>query len=134
MNVVLDTSAVIELLLNKKHAPKIAEIIGNASRISTSDLFRIELTNVWKYVRAGLLEKQVALELQIAGVQLIDHFVKMEEYETEALSEAIRLNHSCYDMLFLCLARRTGSILVSFDKKLVQICEQEGISSVTFAE
>lgn len=131
MTLVLDTSAVVELLLNRTHASKIADLIENASKVVTSELYRIELSNVlWKYVRAGLLEKQDALFLQASGVQLIDHFAKMEEYETEALSEAIRLNHSCYDMLYFCLARRAGAMLVSLDSKLVQLSEKECVSVV----
>lgn len=131
MTIVLDTSAVVELLLNRTNASKIEDLIRNASQVVTSDWFRIELSNVlWKYVGAGLLEKQDALFLQSSGVQLIDHFAKMEEYEIEALSEAIRLNHSCYDMLYFSLARSSGAMLVSLDSKSVQLAEKVCVSVV----
>jgi predicted nucleic acid-binding protein len=61
---------------------------------------------------------------------LIDEFVPISENNLEALNEAIRLEYSAYDMLYLTLARRTGAILLTLDKPLNAIAEKEGIEII----
>ena len=51
--------------------------------------------------------------------------------EGEKSNEAVRLNHSAYDMLHLVLARRTGSTLFTLDKKLQEACIETGVDCVT---
>jgi predicted nucleic acid-binding protein len=51
---------------------------------------------------------------------LVDEFVPVSENNLEALNEAIRLDYSAYDILYLTLAMRTGAILLTLDKPLKQ--------------
>ncbi len=48
----------------------------------------------------------------------------------ESLNEAIRLNHSAYDMLYFTLARRFGAVLITLDKKLMSLAKSEDIKTV----
>ena len=50
------------------------------------------------------------------------------------LSEAIRVDHSLYDMLYFVLARRTSSTLLTCDRRLAKLCEQNGVDCVTLAD
>jgi predicted nucleic acid-binding protein len=61
---------------------------------------------------------------------LVDEFVPIAENNLEALHEAIRLEYSVYDMLYLTLARRTGATLMTLDGPLNTIAEREGIEIV----
>jgi predicted nucleic acid-binding protein len=61
---------------------------------------------------------------------LVDEFIPISENNLEALNEAIRLDCSAYDMLYLTLARRTGAILLTLDGQLNKIAEKEGIETV----
>jgi predicted nucleic acid-binding protein len=45
------------------------------------------------------------------------------------MNEAIRLDYSAYDMLYLTLARRTGALLLTLDKPLNRIAKREGIET-----
>jgi predicted nucleic acid-binding protein len=46
------------------------------------------------------------------------------------LNEAIRLDYSAYDMLYLTLARSTGALLLTLDQPLNKIARKEGIETI----
>ena len=130
MIVILDASAVIELILKRNHSEQIEEIISNCSKVITTDLYKAEITNVfWKYVKADLLCKTDAVTFLNFGIDIIDEYFDIAPYSIEALNEALRLKHSTYDMLYLTLAKRTGGILLTLDKKLSCIAKNEGIET-----
>jgi predicted nucleic acid-binding protein len=60
---------------------------------------------------------------------LIDDYTGISENIIEAMNEAIRVEHSVYDMLYLTLARRTGAMLLTMDKKLLGLAKKEGIAT-----
>ena len=39
----------------------------------------------------------------------------------------MRLEHSSYDMVYFILARRTGATLFTLDKKLIELCLNNGV-------
>jgi predicted nucleic acid-binding protein len=128
MKLILDVSAAAEVILNRPQAGIIAQQIEQAEVVLSSDLYQIELANVlWKYVRADLLSKELAMKSLQYGIQLVDEFIPMIDYLEEALSESIRLQHSSYDMLYFCLARRTGGKLSTLDAKLTELVQNEGL-------
>lgn len=131
MIVVLDSSAAIEILLNRQKAAQFKDIINAAEKVVTSDLYRIEIVNVlWKYVKAGFLEKDTANKLLMLAENLIDEFINIAENNGESLNESIRLNHSAYDMLYFTLARRMGAVLMTLDEKLMVLAKKEKITTV----
>ena len=130
MIVVLDTSAAIELILNRKHSAEIKKVLTNCSKIITSDLYKAEITNVfWKYVKAQLLIKTDAVSYITFAQNLIDEYYDIAPFSLECLNEALRLKHSTDDMLYLTLAKRSGGILLTLDKKLSSLAILEGIES-----
>jgi predicted nucleic acid-binding protein len=56
--------------------------------------------------------------------------IPIAENNLEALHEAIRLEYSIYDILYVTLARRTGAVLLTLDGPLATIAEKEGIEIV----
>jgi predicted nucleic acid-binding protein len=58
---------------------------------------------------------------------LVDEFAPIEHDHCEALHEAVRLDYSVYDMLYLILARRYEALLLTCDGPLNSIAEKEGI-------
>ena len=65
------------------------------------------------------------------AISLIDEIHPSDDLVVEAFNEAVRLNHSAYDMLYLVLARRTGSTLFTLDKELQEACLETGVDCVT---
>ncbi|MCL2558769.1 MAG: hypothetical protein FWE09_09855 [Treponema sp.] len=58
MIVVLDSSAALEIALKRENGRRLGELIGNADKTISSELFRIEVANVLgKYFRGGYVGK-----------------------------------------------------------------------------
>lgn len=128
MIVVLDASAAIEIVLDREKAGGFRAHIIKAAKVITSDLYKAETANViWKYVQTDLLKKEHANRTLELCMGLIDEFMDISENNEESIHESIRINHSVYDVLYLTLARRTGAILLTLDKKLNMIAAENGI-------
>lgn len=128
MIVVLDASAWIEIGLGRDKAQRYQESLEQASKVLTSDLYKAEVTNVlWKYVKAKLLTKDIALQRLQYCLDLVDEYIDITENNQESLIESIRIDHSVYDVLYLTIARRNGAVLITQDKKLKDIAKEQGI-------
>ena len=131
MSVVLDASAGIEIVLGRKRAKPIAECITDSDKVISSELYHAEVASaLWKYCRGGFIAKEKALRLLDLAIGLVDEYSPIAVNNAEALLEAIRLGHSPYDLLYFTLARRTGSSLLTLDKRLAALAGAEGIETV----
>ena len=131
MIIVLDASAGIEIALSRDNAKIYARKLENASKVITSELYKAETANVlWKYNSAGLLNKEEAQKRLRYCEELIDEYINISDNNEEALNEGIRTNHSIYDLLYLVIARRTGAVLLTQDKKLRKIACEAGVETV----
>jgi predicted nucleic acid-binding protein len=130
MTIVLDSSAAIEIALKRTKAEQFVKLIETSDKTITSSLYRIETANVlWKYYRAGYITKEMGARLLGLAENLIDEFIDISQNCDEALHEAMRLEHSAYDMLYFTLARRHGAALLTLDKKLNLLADKEGIET-----
>jgi predicted nucleic acid-binding protein len=130
MTIVLDTSAGADLILQGKHSKKIRALLYDCDKVISSELYKAETTNVfWKYVRADLISKSDAVTCITLSQNLIDEYYDISGFSIECLNEALRLDHSTYDMLYLTLAKRSGGILLTVDKKLSKLASKEGIDT-----
>ena len=131
MIIVLDSSVGIEIVLSREKSKKFISLIKQAKKVISSDLYKIEIANVlWKYAKAGLLQPHETNELLYLAQELVDEYKDISEYNEEAMREAIRLNHSAYDMLYFTLARRLGATLLTLDKQLSALCMESSVSII----
>lgn len=131
MIVVLDSNAAIEIVLKREKGKAFRELIETSEKTVSSEFFRIEVANVIrKYYIGKYIKKTECNKMLELAENLIDEFVPIKENHLEALNEAIRLNTSAYDMLYLTLARRMGAILVTLDRPLNTIAKKEGIETI----
>jgi predicted nucleic acid-binding protein len=132
MTLILDASAGIEIVLEQPRSGDFSKEIEMSDGVISSELYRAEIANViWKYVKAGLLEKDQAKKTLSFAENLVDHFVPLSENTEETLMEAIRIGHSPYDILYYTLARRNGAKLLTMDKKLKLMCQNSGIETTS---
>jgi predicted nucleic acid-binding protein len=125
---ILDASAAAEVLLRESSAKGFVDSLEEAKKVITSELYRAEIPNVfWKYVRAGLMEKEKAAEMIRLAFGLVDTFAPVGDYVQEAFGEAVRTGHPVYDWLYLTLARREGGVLLTADRKMKKLAEEVGI-------
>ncbi|MDR1466437.1 MAG: type II toxin-antitoxin system VapC family toxin [Treponema sp.] len=112
---------VIEVVLKREKADIFRQFIESSERTITSEFFRVEIANVIrKYYKRNYKKREDCNKILELFENLVDEFVPVSENNLEALDEAIRLDYSAYDILYLTLARRTGAILLTLDKPLKQ--------------
>lgn len=98
-----------------------------ATVVAAPSLHASEVANaLWKYVKAGNLDAETALERLEESINLIDAFTPDWELTTEALTEAVRFKHPVYDLLYAVLARRTGCPVLTMDERLRTLLGQMG--------
>ncbi len=122
MIAVLDASAAIEVVLQKKLSDKLIDVIVKADWVISPSLYIAEVNNVfWKYQKFSNLEFEICDRHIEQTIRLVDDFIHDKELYREAFALACQENHSVYDMLYLTLARRNNAVLLSLDKKLITL-------------
>ena len=131
MRLVLDASAAVRLVMRGEAAEKLLEPVSAASMVISPSLYGTEVANaLGKYVQAGTLELETALERYTEAIDLIDDFALDRELTMEALIEATRYRHPVYDLLYAVLARRRGCTVLTLDQRLVRLLGKLGIPNL----
>jgi predicted nucleic acid-binding protein len=129
--IVLDSNAAIAVVLKQGKGIYFQGLIEKSERVITSEFFRIEVSNVIrKYYKGNYIKRDECNKILELSEGLVDEFVPIAENNLESLNEAIRLDYSAYDMLYLTLARRTGAVLLTLDHPLLVMAKREGIEIV----
>ena len=129
--IVLDCCAAVAILRNTIEGQALKALMFENEDVITSEFYLVEIRNTFlKFVRAGSLSEEEALKKIEEGISLIDEFVPLKENADEAFAEAVRQNHSVYDMFYLTLVRRSAGTLFSLDKKLVNLCVEMKLDCV----
>lgn len=125
MNIVIDASASIGLVLSTPGAEEFPAPLEQASLVTAPDLYIAEICNtLWKYRKAELLTMErceLALE-QALG--LPDRIESSNALYTEAFSLSCRHLHPVYDTLYLVLARRNNALLLTLDRRLAALADK----------
>jgi predicted nucleic acid-binding protein len=129
--IVLDCSAAMEIVRRTPEGYAFQGLMLEGEEVVVPSLYHAEISNtLWKFVKAGKLTPQQAPEKVAMAQALISRTVPMEDFAVESVLEAARLNHPAYDLFYLILARRTGATLLTMDRKLIQLCEEQGVNYV----
>jgi predicted nucleic acid-binding protein len=132
MRLVLDASAAVRMVMRAEGADELLESVATATVVAAPSLYASEVANaLWKYVKAGNLDAETALERLEESIHLIDAFTPDWELTTEALTEAVRFKHPVYDLLYAVLARRTGCAVLTMDERLRRLLGQMGVGTVS---
>ncbi len=126
--IVLDCNAASAIARDTLEGQTFRAYMEQGDKVVAPRFFQVESGNVvWKYVRAGNLLREEAKPMFERYVSLVDRFFPDEDLIVEAMHESIRLDYSVYDMLYFVLARRSGSILITLDRKLQLLCMRHGV-------
>lgn len=129
--IVLDSSAAIEIALDTVEGRALRGLWCVDERVVSVPLFQSEVTNAfWKYVRVGVMRREEATRRLSIALSLVDEYADALDLASEVLAESVRLGHPAYDITYLVLARRSGGTLFSCDKKLVKLCEENGVDYI----
>lgn len=119
MNIVIDASAAVGLVLAFPGTEQFAPPLEQADLVITPDLFVAEVCNaLWKYRRAELVSMVRCEQALEQILNLPDRIEPGSGLYLEAFALACRHLHPVYDALYLVLARRNNAILLTLDKRL----------------
>ncbi|MBT4484724.1 MAG: type II toxin-antitoxin system VapC family toxin [Candidatus Latescibacteria bacterium] len=128
MILVLDTSAAIEVVLQRNDAKQIGEKISEADWVISPDVYIAEITNVfWKYYQFGDLSLEICESAIDDSLAIVDDIVSSREFYKEAFALSCMTGHPVYDAMFLVLARRNNATLLTKDKKLIKLAKKSSI-------
>jgi len=128
MTVVLDASAALRAVLDRESEVFVLDILHRSSAVITPDLFVPEVTSgLWKYVVTGEISVDEAFGSLDSALELVDAFHGVAGLAHEALAEASAHRHPVYDLYYVVLARRHGAAVLTFDRRLKQLCATMGV-------
>ena len=116
MPVVIDASALVELLLQRERAPAILQVVGDTSMVAP-DVINPEV--LWALRRRERNGELLAVRARQAVEDLLDAPVR--RFSTLPLLPTVwqmRANVTSYDACYVALARDLGCPLVTADRKL----------------
>ncbi len=135
MAVVMDSSAATQIAMGSEEGRAMQALILDGEDVFAPDFLQLECANsFWKYVHAGKLDAKEAHGYYSDSVNLVTRFIRSIDLMDEVFATAARLNHPIHDILYLVLARRMAATLMSFDRKLLDLCEREGVDCVAAVE
>jgi predicted nucleic acid-binding protein len=131
MSLVIDASAVVSLVLAMPGAEIFSSPLDQADLVLAPDLFTAEVCNAfWKYRKADLLSLDRCESALDHALSLPDQLVSSSDLYKEAFALAVRHLHPVYDALYLVLARRNNSIILTMDRRLAALARKLEIAIV----
>jgi len=118
--VVIDASVVVKLFFEEEHSEAAEECVAQAGELMAPDFIWAETANViWKRQRRGDITADAAIDLarQVLALPVVVH--PSAGLVPDALDLAVRYGRTVYDCLYVALALRTRSVLVTGDLRLV---------------
>lgn len=119
---VIDTMVVAYAVFDvRPFRPEVDAVLTRVPEVLVPESFLAELTNVaWMYVKRGGTDLATAGAALDDALRYIDRRVPIDELWQDALRLAVGAGHPPYDTLFVALAEREGTRLVTYDAKLLR--------------
>ena len=104
----------------------------NNFQMNPDELYVAEVAHALsKHVRGNLLPASEASMRLVRANSLVDELVSISGLVNEVFSESLRLGHSSYDVFYFVLARRNAATLCTLDRRLQQLCLENGVNCVS---
>jgi predicted nucleic acid-binding protein len=131
--IVLDASAAVRAVMDPEAQQVLLTRISEATTVIAPALLRTEVGNaLWKYTRVGVLAPSDLAQRHREAMTLIQLFLDDADLFPEVLTLAANLNHPVYDALYALTAKRHAAVLLTFDRRLHALCDEERIESQLF--
>ncbi|MEM3159659.1 MAG: type II toxin-antitoxin system VapC family toxin [Nitrososphaera sp.] len=128
MKYTIDASVLVKAVVDEEHSEKALKIISEQKAVlyAPNILFSEVGSVLYKMSRRGIIERSYA-------IKAYENLVKLPiEIQAEDLSlfpsvldMSLKLGLHFYDCLYIQTARKTGSMLLSSDRKLLDIASKE---------
>ncbi|BBO86513.1 hypothetical protein DSCO28_70790 [Desulfosarcina ovata subsp. sediminis] len=132
MILILDVSAAVEIVLQRKNGEHFRHHIESAKWVLAPGLFIPEVTNVfWKYYTFGNLSIEQCEKGIDFSINLPDEYCNDKMLYREAFSLSCQSEKPTYDMFYIVLARRNSGYLMTLDKTLATIADRNAVRTIT---
>jgi predicted nucleic acid-binding protein len=130
--IVVDASVVAKCFFNEEGSTAArAFVAGGGSALIAPDLIFAEVASVAaKYVRRGLIPRELGADAVTALGELLDEVVPMRDLAARAFQLAAEHGFSAYDSLYLALAEQRRTRMATADLKLVARAGVAGLSGL----
>lgn len=133
--IVLDSSAACDMVRKTEEGMAFRALMLSEEKVISCELLRAEVVSMFrKLCRHGFIPIEKVQSFLTESTALVNEYYSIQELQEEVLSESIRLDHSSYDMFYFVLARRFGATLFTLDRKLIRLCEEQGVQCVAILE
>lgn len=122
MRVTVDASVAVKWFFAEEHREEARSLLAPRIERYAPDLLPVEYANViWKKVRRREIASATPF---LDGLARLSKVVQIQLGPTllrDATETALRIGHPVYDSLYVSCARRTGSVLVTADRRLAKV-------------
>ena len=133
--IVLDSSAACDMVRKTEEGMAFRALMLSEEKVISCELLRAEVVSIFRTLcRHGFIPIEKVQSFLTESTALVNEYYSIQELQDEVLSESIRLDHSSYDMFYFVLARRFGATLFTLDRKLIRLCEEQGVQCVAILE
>lgn len=116
---VIDANVVVQLFFEEQHSEAAEHCLRQGGNLLAPDLVWVEVASViWKRQRRGDISQEDALGIARQTLSLPLRIYSSFDLMADALALAIRFERSVYDSLYLALAVRSKSCMITADKRL----------------
>ena len=131
MKGVLDVSAAYRIITGLDNFNIFLPFLEEAELILAPQLFYSEAANTaWKYFKHKKLDYLQTQNLFQDSTALVDFFIPDESYILNALELSTQFDHPVYDCIYLTLASKTNSNLITADKKMLKLADKLEIKTI----
>lgn len=117
---VVDASVAVGLFFEEPHSRAIERCFKRSQNLLAPDLIWAEIASViWKRHRRGELSQEDAMAIATEVSRLPLQSYDARDLMADALRLALQFDRSVYDCLYLAVAIRTKSVMITADKLLV---------------
>jgi len=117
---IIDASAAIALIVESPRTRTVRKIFSSTAQLTAPDILIAETANaIWNHRRTHAFSSKYVGDF-LEGLSVNVSMVSSAALVAEAYAIAIELNHPAYDALYLALAKRDTTQIVTFDERLVR--------------
>ena len=121
MRVTVDASVAVKWFVSEPRTEEAYLLRGEGIARYAPTFLPVECANVlWKKVRRGELSELAPYFEEVKNLQAVLSFRDTEDLLEAAARLAVALDHPVYDCLYIACAQRTGSALVTDDRRLTK--------------
>ena len=124
---VVDASIAVKWFIRHTDSHAAESILSSPAALHAPDFLQVEFANaIWKYLRAGHIDADQAVQALAELPRMMNFWHETPSLLDHALELARTMDHPVYDCVYLALAIRLESQVVTADRSFAKRAETGG--------